>query len=412
MTDDNGLLYMRQRYYNSTIKRFINQDILTGNITDSQSLNRYSYVEGDPINYVDPFGLSKLRNTLDSLTNNLSAITEFLAHPISNTGKFLGNVWSHMDTYTKLNILGTLPVIGYVFDIANAISYFKEGKVAEGVESLIFALPTLNIADGAGKIAQLLGKSKHSADIIGNTLQLCSTAAAAFTAACKTGTGIANIIDKYAVNGAPLDGQFLADVGEVASYGLMTTVFGRMTVKDYQSYSEAANTIVKGTVVNNEEIEWYTEDDYLQEIASKGGNDTNRSLITGDDWNMYFREKYGYDKVNWETAYDSPNDIIVMPSRVTDMNPDGLYNYLQAEKLDIKPLGQGVNEGKSFSEGGGYKVHFDSKYGASYIQYNPFSSHHKGIPYYKVSSGNIFEYSCKRTGIQRFTLDGKVLGGD
>ena len=127
---------------------------------------------------------------------------------------------------------------------------------------------------------------------------------------------------------------------------------------------------------------------------------------------MYFREKYGYDKVNWETAYDSPNDIIEMPSKVTDMNPDGLYNYLQAEKLDIEPLGQGVNEGEPFSEGGGYNVHFDSKYGASYIQYNPFSSHHKGIPYYKVSSGNIFEYSGKRTGIQRFTLDGKVLGGD
>ena len=54
----------------------------------------------------------------------------------------------------------------------------------------------------------------------------------------------------------------------------MTTVFGRMTVKDFQSYSEAANTIVKGTVVNNEEIKWYTEEDYLQEIASKGGSES------------------------------------------------------------------------------------------------------------------------------------------
>ena len=89
MTDDNGLLYMRQRYYNTEKKRFINQDILRGKITDSQSLNRYSYVEGDPINYMDPFGLSKLRNTLDSLTNNLDAINEFLSHPIRNTGKFL-----------------------------------------------------------------------------------------------------------------------------------------------------------------------------------------------------------------------------------------------------------------------------------------------------------------------------------
>ena len=49
---------MRQRYYNTDIKRFINQDILEGNLISSQSLNRYAYVEGNPVNYNDPFGLS------------------------------------------------------------------------------------------------------------------------------------------------------------------------------------------------------------------------------------------------------------------------------------------------------------------------------------------------------------------
>ena len=58
ITDDNGLYYMRSRYYNPEIKRFINQDILTGSIGNSASLNRYSYVEGNPVSYTDPFGLS------------------------------------------------------------------------------------------------------------------------------------------------------------------------------------------------------------------------------------------------------------------------------------------------------------------------------------------------------------------
>ena len=40
ITDNNNLYYMRQRYYNPTIKRFINQDILFGSLTNSQSLNR------------------------------------------------------------------------------------------------------------------------------------------------------------------------------------------------------------------------------------------------------------------------------------------------------------------------------------------------------------------------------------
>ena len=39
-TDENGLYYMRVRYYNSDIKRFINQDIKVGDIGSSQSLNR------------------------------------------------------------------------------------------------------------------------------------------------------------------------------------------------------------------------------------------------------------------------------------------------------------------------------------------------------------------------------------
>ena len=59
-SDVNGLYYMRARYYNIDIMRFINQDILTGSIDSSQSLNRYAYVEGNPVNFLDPFGLEPL----------------------------------------------------------------------------------------------------------------------------------------------------------------------------------------------------------------------------------------------------------------------------------------------------------------------------------------------------------------
>ncbi|MEW6536953.1 MAG: RHS repeat-associated core domain-containing protein, partial [Candidatus Auribacterota bacterium] len=60
MTDENGLYYMRARYYNPEIKRFVNRDVIDGNIRDGQSLNRYAYVNGNPISYVDPFGLGPL----------------------------------------------------------------------------------------------------------------------------------------------------------------------------------------------------------------------------------------------------------------------------------------------------------------------------------------------------------------
>ena len=56
VTDDNGLIYMRARYYSPELRRFVNADVLVGDIADSTSLNRYSYVNGDPVSYVDPTG--------------------------------------------------------------------------------------------------------------------------------------------------------------------------------------------------------------------------------------------------------------------------------------------------------------------------------------------------------------------
>jgi RHS repeat-associated protein len=56
-TDDNGLLYMRARYYSPLIKRFINQDTVLGSIDSSASLNRFAYANGNPASLIDPFGL-------------------------------------------------------------------------------------------------------------------------------------------------------------------------------------------------------------------------------------------------------------------------------------------------------------------------------------------------------------------
>lgn len=57
--DGTGLYQMRSRYYNVDLKKFMNRDVVVGTSADSQSLNRYAYVNGNPINYTDPFGMAR-----------------------------------------------------------------------------------------------------------------------------------------------------------------------------------------------------------------------------------------------------------------------------------------------------------------------------------------------------------------
>ncbi len=49
--------YLRARYYDPTMGRFLSQDPFAGVDTNPLSLHRYLYTSGDPVNYADPTGL-------------------------------------------------------------------------------------------------------------------------------------------------------------------------------------------------------------------------------------------------------------------------------------------------------------------------------------------------------------------
>jgi hypothetical protein len=50
------LLYLRARYYNPADGRFQSRDTWSGDYNNPLSLNRWMYVEGNPVNFVDPSG--------------------------------------------------------------------------------------------------------------------------------------------------------------------------------------------------------------------------------------------------------------------------------------------------------------------------------------------------------------------
>lgn len=55
---ETGLYYAFARYYNPRLGRFMSADPLRGDIGNPQSLNRYAYVLNNPLNAVDPTGMS------------------------------------------------------------------------------------------------------------------------------------------------------------------------------------------------------------------------------------------------------------------------------------------------------------------------------------------------------------------
>jgi RHS repeat-associated protein len=55
---ETGNDYFGARYYASNFGRFVSPDPLGGNLTNPQSLNRYTYVRNNPLGLTDPTGLS------------------------------------------------------------------------------------------------------------------------------------------------------------------------------------------------------------------------------------------------------------------------------------------------------------------------------------------------------------------
>ena len=284
-TDSNGLYYMRARYYNPEIKRFINQDVMTGSIVNTPTLNRYAYVNGNPISLNDPFGLSPFLNWLDGITG----------HDI-------------------LDLLGMLLGIGFVFDGINAAWYAQEGDYYNAACSLVSALP------GAGDALGVFAKTGKSCKLV--------------TAFHKTGSAgnlmigsyeLGKTADKYISGDASFTWEEIkGDLFKVAMTG--TSMWG--SAKDFgTSYCFVAGTLVttEDGFKTIEEIEVgdkvLSEDETTGEVAVKTVtetyvNETDELIhigVNGETISATPTHPFYVDKLGWTLARSlRAGDVLVL----------------------------------------------------------------------------------------------------
>ena len=172
ITDTNGLIYMRARYYSPEMKRFINADVVPGEISNAITLNRFAYANGNPVSLVDPFGLSAERGTS---YNPTSSQYDFFFDCAS---AFMEGVdW----------IRGKI----YNYKYNNIFSAKKPKRIPQGSWILKNSRKLAHLDDAIGstsKVAKGISRISKAVDIAGDI-------ASVFVVLWETGTGIAENIE-------------------------------------------------------------------------------------------------------------------------------------------------------------------------------------------------------------------------
>lgn len=87
MTEPNGFYYMRARYYDPNVGRFISEDPIG---FEGGDVNLYAYVGNNPVNLIDPLGLSDMifdpsSGTLTVIDKNGNVIGQYPAGNITDS---------------------------------------------------------------------------------------------------------------------------------------------------------------------------------------------------------------------------------------------------------------------------------------------------------------------------------------
>ena len=368
--------YLRARYYCVVTATFLTEDSYLGSLTEPLTLNRYNYCVSSYLNYTDPSGnevevLESLKGwisnpdaqaqkTIDNYENQRLSIESGLLN--NRAGQIFldyGDIVMGPSASLPASLVGLRETAKGNFDSKEmqrtATAGFYAGFVGQGIEY------TQIISNADYQLSMIITSAK-GVNSINNPLSYLLFIKD-FSLTQTLDAAKAGLQDAW-------NGTYDSAIGRKIGAGTFNYLL--MTIGGAQLKG-------KGNAC---------------EAVESGSNSKNP--MTGDDWHKYFNEKYGAENVTWESA--SIQDIIDMPSKITDFSPKQISDLARRSGWTVGPLGKGSLAGITYEQGGGISMHAPN--GSSiYIQYHPGGGHHGVMPYYKVSSG--------KNGTVRYYINGE-----
>jgi RHS repeat-associated protein len=138
--DGVGLIHMNGRVYDAEIGRFLSADPFVQDRTNLQALNRYSYVENNPLSYTDPSGyfLKKLKKAFKKAFKAI--------------GKAINAVWKGIKTGVKSILKGIGKLInkvpGLQAVVTAAVCIMVPGACTAFIQAMALLNAAVNLANG------------------------------------------------------------------------------------------------------------------------------------------------------------------------------------------------------------------------------------------------------------------------
>ena len=196
---------------------------------------------------------------------------------------------------------------------------------------------TRNLAIGLGVVAVCA---------IGAAISIATLGAGSILAGAFIGAGIGALSTTAMKAGEEISTgnvrsakEAFRDVGISAASGFITGAFGAKFPGAHRLVEGVVDTAVSAGerflyAVFDDSMSWEEKRAYAFDPGQMVAD-----FVTGGDWHNYFNENYGADNVTWESA--SIQDIIDMPSKITDFSPKQISNLSSRNGWTVEPLGKG-----------------------------------------------------------------------